>query len=164
MRAASNLYPRTMSRYAQLLEDPEFGLTESGLIGLSSEGAVPIADTEPVSHPSIVEHANNIVALSIAINRDVIRGAGVPVHRRLGWLVGLRFVGESKTFVNPDLTSITVKRFPGTVSLGSIRKIVSPLALREGCSIEVAFSLHESKFAVRGTCECHWLLEPVLGQ
>lgn len=160
IRKAAALYPRTLGRYAQLLEDPEFGLTGSGLIGLTSEGALRAPDEEPSRHRSINEHSGEVISLTVKITRDVLRGAGVPVHKRLGWLVGLRYVGESRAFRSVNLANtVTIKRFPGNVSLSSIRKIILLLGVHDGCTVEFAFNLPESIFAVRGTCECHWLVE-----
>lgn len=160
VRKAILLYPLTTSRYVQVLESKEFGTQPDGRYDLISRGATPQVDSEPKLHPAVKEYSATLFSVQVPVNLDVLRGAGVPSQRRLGWLVGLRRVGDFITFTSPEGCEVTVKRFPGNVSLSSLRKASNSLALKNGCALELAFELGNKQLGVRAVCECHWLMKP----
>lgn len=157
IKRAIAIFPRTHGRYLQALEDSAFGVTDSGEIGLVSAGARRALDKEPKPHSSVREHSASKVSLEITVTKDVIRGAGIPVHRRLGWLVGLRNSGDSRDFKS-SVGTLRVRRQPGAVALSSMRVFVERLALKEGCKMELALDLENLLFGLRATCTCHWLV------
>jgi DNA-binding CsgD family transcriptional regulator len=155
IRKAIQLYPRTYSRYTQVLEDPDFGLLPNGLVGLTRDGARKPPEIEPKGHDSVIEYSERFFSTLVDVNADLLRGAGVPVHRRLGWLAGARRVGESKRFQAPNGKEVTIKRFPGNVSMGSLREMALDLHLSLGCHFELAFDLEDDRCEARALCSCH---------
>jgi hypothetical protein len=158
IKRAITIFPRTHGRYLQALEDSAFGLTDSGAIGLVSAGAKKAPDKEPKPHSSVREHSDSKVSTEIPVTKDVLRGAGIPVHRRLGWLVGLRNSGDSSDFKSSS-GILKVRRQPGAVALSSMRVFVERLELAEGCKFELALDLQNRLFGLRATCSCHWLVQ-----
>ncbi len=155
IRKAIQLYPRTYSRYTQVLEDPDFGLLPNGLVGLTRDGALKPPEIEPNGHDSVIEYSERFFSTLVDVNADLLRGAGVPVHRRLGWLAGARSVGEGKKFQAPNGKEVTIKRFPGNVSMSSLREMALDLHLSVGCHFELAFDLEEGICEARALCPCH---------
>jgi hypothetical protein len=161
IKRATAIFPRTHARYIQALDDPAFGLTERQEIGLVSNGAIAAPAKEPMKHNSIQEHSTTRVSLVVQVTNDLMRGSGVPVHKRLGWLVGLRKAGDSKDFRIGSL-SLSVRRSTGNVALSSMRSIVHGMQLQSGCKFELALDLENDLFGIRGVCSCHWLQPPNL--
>lgn len=160
IRKAQGVYSRTASRYVQVLEDPIFGKTADGRIDLIEHGAKPREIKEPKKHKSIKEYENGLTTIDLRIDKELLRGAGPQVPKRLAWLMGLEKPEEYIDFEGQNGNYLRLKYFTSGVSFSSMRLIAEEIGLLNGCGIQVALDPKNGRFGVRPKCDCHTFQNP----
>ena len=128
-------YPVSDWRIQHCLSSNLIGLNEDGLFDLAERGAKPVEDEEP-SQPSQIEVSGSIVGVALRVNRDLMRGSALPVHRWLTWYLGLRTATASRHFALPGaLGEITIRRGLGNMTVSSLRVPAASLGVVEGCAL-----------------------------
>ena len=128
-------YPVTDWRITQCLSSNAIGLDHEGLYDLTERSATPIEDTEP-RQPENIEVRGNVVGIRLTVDRDMLRGSGLPVNRWLTWYLGLRTAPSTRHFDLPDgFGVLTVRRNTSTSQVSSLRPVAESLEVAEGCKL-----------------------------
>lgn len=157
IRLACQLYPRSAARYHQVLESEKYGLTKAGKWDFTSNGAKQMTSSEPKKNSKVEETDGGFVRIRVKADSELLRGSGVPVHRRLTWVMGLKQPTKELVFHNTSFPEkpITLYRTPGSHHMSALKSIAESFGLKVGCSLEIAFDKHGLKVAIRPDCACH---------
>lgn len=133
----AQLYPVSSWRLEQCLLSEEIGMTADGMIDLVKRGAEPIEDSEPTKPETMAcDEAGNIFGIRLTVDKDMIRGSGIGVHRWLTWKLGLRQAPMSKTFdIAESPKPITVRRGTSIAQISSLRKYIQEQGMVIGCEM-----------------------------
>ncbi len=128
-------YPVTVWRIDQCLSSNVVGLNSEGLFDLVERGAVPVEDTEP-RMPKNIQVQGSVVGYSRTVDRDVLRGSGLPVNKWLTWYLDLRTAPATRYFRLPGaFGDLTVRRATSNAQLSSLRAVSVAMGLVDGCQI-----------------------------
>lgn len=126
-------YPVTKWRIRQCLLSNLIGLNEHGLVDLVERGASPIVEPEP-RRPDHIQVQGNVIGMSIQVDRNLLRGSGLPVNRWLSWYLGLRSAPSSRYFELPEpFGEVVIRRGLGMSQISSLRQVANALDVSDGC-------------------------------
>jgi hypothetical protein len=144
-------YPVSSARVSQCLISDQIGLTTGGLLDLTERGAVQALEPEP-RKPASMTASGETIGVELLVDRDVLRGSGVIVHRWLAWQLGLRSAPSARFFTLDGENELAVRRSTSSVQLSSLRSIVLEMGLEAGCSLVVLLETSNSSAKVRHVC------------
>lgn len=156
---ATLLFPRSRSRYYQVITRKEFGLNSDNLIDLASRGATAAPVNEPEASDQVREYGDSRLAFNLTVGTDLLRGAGNPIPRRAAWLVGIRRPGDKVSLRLDTANSLEIVGYPGNTSLPSLRVFAKKMGLDIGCELEVAIDSAAKRIGLRGACPCHFKIQ-----
>ncbi|WP_051970143.1 sigma factor-like helix-turn-helix DNA-binding protein [Kitasatospora azatica] len=147
-------YPVTTWRLQQCLLSDQIGTTGEGLIDLVARGAQPNEETEPPRPASMaVNEAGTVYGIRITVDKDVLRGSGILVHKWITWKLGLRRAPMSLTFDTQDSQGpLILRRGTSGAQLSSLRRFVRELGLVLGCELVVLLNTRTAVAQVRHVC------------
>lgn len=145
-------YPVSAWRVNQCLSSNLIGLNAAGLYDLAERGAVPVEDTEPKRPPNI-KTSGDVVGIELEVDREILRGSGVPVNRWLTWHLGLRTAPSTRYFALPEEHGeVRVTRATSNAQVSSLRAVATELGLVEGCKFVLLLNASTDTAVVRHTC------------
>ncbi|MBT2207530.1 sigma factor-like helix-turn-helix DNA-binding protein [Actinomadura sp. NEAU-AAG7] len=147
-------YPVGYNRVAQCLLSDRVGITANGMWDLVERGATPVEESEP-RRPDhvVVDLSGKVLGFRIPVDKDLLRGSSVVIHRWVTWHLGLRQAPMSRTF-NLIGTSgdLTVTRNTSAAQVSSLRAHVESMGLAEGCELAVVLRLEEGSARLEHAC------------
>lgn len=154
---AMQLFPRSSARYAQILEDGRYGLDKEGKWDFSANGAIQKMPAEPKPTQRVAESIQGFAKIEVRVDAELLRGSGIPVHRRLTWVLGLPQPTRELSFSNSLIPAkpLIVYRTPGGHHLGALKAHAEAIGLTLGCKMEIAFDKERLRAGIRPSCECH---------
>lgn len=145
-------YPVSTWRVTQCLSNNAIGLTADGRYDLVERGASPIEDAEP-TRPPTMELSGNLIGVFLSVDREVLRGSSIPVHRWLTWYLGLRTAPTERCFpFDAETGSVCVRRGTSNSTVSSLRVAVLALNLVDGCKIVLLLRLDPDGASIRHAC------------
>jgi hypothetical protein len=145
-------YPVSDWRVNQCLSSNLIGLNAAGLYDLAERGAVPVEDTEPKQPPNI-KTSGDVVGIELEIDREILRGSGIPVNRWLTWHLGLRTAPSTRHFALPEgHGEVRVTRATSNAQISSLRAVTLELGLVEGCKLALLLNTSTDTASVRHIC------------
>ena len=145
-------YPVSVWRINQCLSSNLIGLNDDGLYDLVERGATPIEDSEP-KQPAHIQASGSVVGVELLVDRDVLRGSGIPVSRWLTWHLGLRTAPSSRYFRLPgSFGEVTIRRATSNAQISSLRAVAKVLGAVKGCKITLLLHTDTAAADVRHTC------------
>ncbi|MFI0354379.1 hypothetical protein [Actinomadura sp. 9N407] len=162
-------YPVSLSRVTQCLIDDRVGITADGRVDLVERGAAPLEDREPTrpSHVAL-DTAGAILAFTLTIDADLLRGSGVIIHRWITWYLGLRQAPMARAFdltelidpFDPAMTAtpldppgrLSITRNTSAAQISSLRVHATTMGLTHNCLLAIVLRLREGTAYLRHAC------------
>ena len=145
-------YPVSDWRVNQCLSSNLIGLNSAGLYDLAERGAVPVEDTEP-KQPANMKTSGDVVGVELEVDREILRGSGIPVNRWLTWHLGLRTAPSTRHFaLREQHGEVRVTRATSNAQVSSLRAVALELGLEEGCKFALLLNTSTETASVRHTC------------
>lgn len=145
-------YPVSDWRVNQCLSSNLIGLNAAGLYDLAERGAVPVEDTEP-KQPSNIKTSGDVVGIELVVDREILRGSGIPVNRWLTWHLGLRTAPSTRYFALPEgHGEVRVTRMTSNAQVSSLRAVAAEFGLVEGCKFALLLNTSTDTASVRHIC------------
>ncbi|TWH01724.1 hypothetical protein L615_001600000160 [Nocardioides sp. J9] len=136
----------------QCLSSNLIGLNPAGLYDLAERGAVPVEDTEPKQPPTI-KTSGDVVGIELVVDREILRGSGIPVNRWLTWHLGLRTAPSTRYFTFPEgHGEVRVTRMTSNAQVSSLRAVAAKFGLVEGCKFALLLNTSTDTASVRHIC------------
>jgi hypothetical protein len=154
-RAVLSRYQVSSAAVRQTLSSERIGRWEDGRIDLRDRGAPGIVEPEPRRPASLdIDDKARIIRFTLTVDRDVMRGSGIPVHPYISWWLGLRQAPTSLSF-RLGGAELVVRRNLGTHSLSSLRRVAEGLGATLGCMLTITLDASRLVADVRLVCRDH---------
>jgi hypothetical protein len=129
------VHPVTTWRIAQCLNDSRIGTMPDGRLWLVEHGATRETVTEP-RQPASMSVSNDTLGVRLLVDRELMRGSGLNLHRWLAWRLGMATVPSEMVFTphEVDEKDILIRAVPGGTTVSSLRGPAQALSLIEGCT------------------------------
>ena len=151
-----SVHPVTSWAVANQLECEIFGHHSDGTVSMAYVGGEPYQEPTPELPPDVDEdEEHGIVSLQIPITRDVLRGSGIPVPRRVTWFAGLHRVPRDHRFEDEDGCVYVLRRTPGLASISSMRSPAHRMGLSIDCRLAVTLDCRNDRVSFSAACPCH---------
>jgi hypothetical protein len=148
-----SLHPVTDWRILQCLSDSRIGVMPDGRYWLVEHGANRHEDTEPPK-PENMTASGDVIGVKLTVDKDVLRGSGIPTQRWLAWRLGLDTVPSEIVFHATNNTDgeLAVRRMHSNTAFSSLRAAVMNLELSEGCDFIILMRTGARTWEVRHAC------------
>lgn len=148
-----SLHPVTDWRILQCLSDSRIGVMPDGRYWLVEHGAMRHEDAEP-PQPENMTASGDVIGVKLTVDKDVLRGSGIPTQRWLAWRLDLHTVPSEIVFHATNNTDgeLTVRRMHGNTAFSSLRTAVLNLGLAEGCDFILLMRTEARTWEVHHSC------------
>ena len=151
-KAMDEIYPVSVSRVQQCLNDFRIGVMPDGKYELIERGARKPPEAEP-RQPAHMSCAGSIVGVRKELNTDIMRGSGIIDHKWLAWKLGLHSTPREQVFSGLNgLRELSVSRAGDNCQLSSLRDIVTEKKLVEGCWIVIILDIGRFEWDLKHVC------------
>lgn len=153
-KEVQGIYPVTQWRIAQCLNSALLGRMPNDDIGLERYGAVPIEEEAPKRPSNVaVSEDGNLMAFTLPVDVELLRGSGIVIPRFIGWQLGLRHAPESREFrMSQSQDTLTITRNLSGTQITALRRWAVELGVVEGCRLAVTLRLDSNKVRIVHGC------------